>query len=67
VERSDNHVEEFGENIEVIWKPDASAIVVHVKKDLLIDCFYILKFFLDQKQLLATLCNHFIRSKIIRI
>lgn len=32
MERSDNHVEEFGENIEVIWKPDASAIVVHVKK-----------------------------------
>lgn len=30
VERSDQHIEEFGENIEVIWKPDASAIVVHV-------------------------------------
>ncbi|OAD01955.1 hypothetical protein MUCCIDRAFT_144086 [Mucor lusitanicus CBS 277.49] len=29
VERSDNHVEEFGENMEAIWKPDATAIVVH--------------------------------------
>lgn len=35
VERSDNHVEEFGENIEVIWKPDATAIVVHVKTEAL--------------------------------
>ncbi|CAO0800336.1 unnamed protein product [Mucor circinelloides] len=33
VERSDNHVEEFGENIEVIWKPDATAIVVHTKNN----------------------------------
>ncbi|CEP10533.1 hypothetical protein [Parasitella parasitica] len=36
VERSDNHVEEFGENLDVIWKPDATAIVVHTKNNYLL-------------------------------
>lgn len=30
VERSENHVKEFGENIDITWKPDATAIVIHV-------------------------------------
>jgi glutaredoxin 2 len=33
VERSENHIDEFGENIEVIWKPDASSIVVRVSNE----------------------------------
>lgn len=31
VERSQKHIEEFGENKEIIWKPDGSAIVIQVR------------------------------------
>ncbi|KAI8087829.1 RIC1-domain-containing protein [Gilbertella persicaria] len=36
VERADNHISEFGENIKAIWKPDASAIVVHTANNYLL-------------------------------
>ncbi|KAI8327314.1 RIC1-domain-containing protein [Blakeslea trispora] len=36
VERSDQHIDEFGENLEALWKPDSSAIVVRTKKHYLL-------------------------------
>ncbi|KAI7899477.1 RIC1-domain-containing protein [Cokeromyces recurvatus] len=36
VERSEKHVEEFGENVEIIWKPDASALAIQTSKNYLL-------------------------------
>lgn len=32
VERSEKHLNEFGENKSILWKPDATAIVILVKE-----------------------------------
>jgi len=66
VERSDKHVEEFGENIEVIWKTAATAIVVHVKTEALnLVCRLLNAHLIVQKQLHATVRHHLIRPKIL--
>ncbi|GAA5814889.1 hypothetical protein MFLAVUS_008392 [Mucor flavus] len=36
VERSQKHIEEFGENKEIIWKPDGSAIVIQTSNNYLL-------------------------------
>ncbi|KAI8882813.1 RIC1-domain-containing protein [Backusella circina FSU 941] len=36
VERSESHLEEFGENVKITWKPDATAIVIHTSKNYLL-------------------------------
>lgn len=30
MERSQKHIQEFGENKEIIWKPDGTSIVIQV-------------------------------------
>lgn len=40
VERSEKHIDEFGENKSILWKPDATAIVIMVYLYLILLSFY---------------------------